>query len=133
MVKRQVAQFLFVIAEAEEATDLSAFLVSTRTMRSVTGTMLHEISCAALMRLSSSLRMNASKDKTMSRDENWITVHFQELVEHYGGKYVGIAHCRIIAVGDGADEVAEKARDLVERQRLHIVKVPTEQEMSWLL
>jgi len=69
----------------------------------------------------------------MSRDEAWITAHFQELVEHYGGKYVGIAHCRVIAVGDGADEIAEKARDLFERQRLHIVKVPTEQEMSWLL
>ena len=69
----------------------------------------------------------------MSRDEIWITEHFQELVEHYGGKYVGIANRRVIAVGDGADEVAEKARDLVECKRLHIVKVPTEQEMSWLL
>jgi len=44
------------------------------------------------------------KDKIVSRDENWITVHFQELVEHYGGKYVGIAHCRVIAGGDGAGE-----------------------------
>lgn len=69
----------------------------------------------------------------MSRDETWITEHFQELVDHYGGKYVGIANRRVIAVGDGADEVAEKARDLVEYKRLHIVKVPTEQEMSWLL
>ena len=69
----------------------------------------------------------------MARDATRITEHFQELVEHYGGKYVGIAHCRVIAVGDGADEIAEKARDLFERQRLHIVKVPTEQEMSWLL
>ena len=69
----------------------------------------------------------------MSRDETWITAHFEELAEHYGGKYVGIAHCRVIAVGDGADEVAEKVRGLVERQRLHIVKVPTDQEMSWLL
>ena len=25
----------------------------------------------------------------MSRDETWITEHFQELVEHYGGKYLG--------------------------------------------
>jgi hypothetical protein len=77
--------------------------------------------------------MYESKGKVMSRDETWITAHFEELVEHYGGKYVGIAHCRVIAVGDGADEVAEKARDLVERQRLHIVKVPTDQEMPWLL
>ena len=69
----------------------------------------------------------------MSRDETWITEHFQELVEHYGGKYVGIANCRVIAVGDGADEVGEKSKDLVERKRLHIVKVPTEQEMSCLL
>jgi len=84
------------------------------------------------MRFFASLRMH-HKDKTVSRDENWIMVHFQELVEHYGGKYVGIAHCRVIAGGDGAGEVAEKATDLVEHQRLHIVKVPTEQEMSWLL
>jgi hypothetical protein len=77
--------------------------------------------------------MDQSKDKAMSRDETWITEHFQELVEHYGGKYVGIANRRVIVVGEGADEVAEKARDLVELSRLHIVKVPTEQEMSWLL
>ena len=77
--------------------------------------------------------MDQSRDKAMARDETWITEHFQELVEHYGGKYIGIANRRVIAVGDGGDEVAEKVRDLVERTRLHIVKVPTEQEMSWLL
>ena len=125
--------FLFVMAEAEEVTDLSAFLVSIRRMRLTTGTMLHDLSYAASKGLSSSLLTYESKGKAMSRDETWITAHFEELVEHYGGKYVGIAHCRVIAVGDGADEVAEKARDLVERQRLHIVKVPTDQEMSWLL
>jgi hypothetical protein len=69
----------------------------------------------------------------MMRDETWITEHFQELVERYGGRYVGIANRRVIAVGDGADEVAAKARDLVQRGRLHIVKVPTAQEMSCLL
>ena len=69
----------------------------------------------------------------MARNETWITEHFQELIEHYGGKYIGIANRRVIAVGEGADEVAEKARDLVEHTRLHIVKVPTEQETSWLL
>jgi hypothetical protein len=77
--------------------------------------------------------LNQSKDKAMSHDEQWITEHFQELVEHYGGKYVGIANRQVIAVGDGADKVAEKARDLVALKRLHIVKVPTEQEMSCLL
>ena len=69
----------------------------------------------------------------MTRDETWITEHFQELVERYGGRYVGIANGQVIAVGDGADEVAEKARDLIARKRLHIVKVPTVQEMSCLL
>jgi Family of unknown function (DUF5678) len=121
------------MAEAEEVTDLSAFLVSIRMERPAIGTMLHELSCAAPKGLSASLLMHESKGKAMSRDEAWITAHFEELVEHYGGKYVGIAHCRVIAVGDGADEVAEKARGLVERHRLHIVKVPTDQEISWLL
>ena len=69
----------------------------------------------------------------MSRDETWITEHFQELGEHYGGKYVGIANRQVIAVGDGADEVAVKAATLVEHKHLHIVKVPTAQEMSCLL
>src|SRR5713101_2271667 len=121
------------MAEAEEVTGLSASLVSSRTLRPTTGTMLHEFSCTAPKGLFSSLFTYESKGKAMSRDETWITAHFEELVEHYGGKYVGIAHCRVIAVGDGADEVAEKARDLVERHRLHIVKMPTDQEMSWLL
>jgi hypothetical protein len=69
----------------------------------------------------------------MTHDETWITEHFQELVERYGGRYVGIANGQVIAVGDGADEVAEKARELIARKRLHIVKVPTVQEMSCLL
>src|SRR6266568_5178542 len=50
-------------------------------------------------------------------------------IKHYGGKYVGIANRRVIAVGDGADEVVEKTTDLIERTRLHLVKVPTEQEI----
>jgi hypothetical protein len=44
----------------------------------------------------------------MSRDATWITEPFQELVEHYGGTYVGIANWRVMAVGEGADEVADK-------------------------
>jgi hypothetical protein len=77
--------------------------------------------------------MDQFGDKTMSRDETWITEYFQDLVKHYGGKYIGIANRRVIAIGDRADEGAEKTVDLVERTRLHLVKVPTEQEMSWLL
>lgn len=69
----------------------------------------------------------------MTRDETWIIEHFQALVERYGGKYVGIAKCQVVAVGDGADEVADKVKDRVERKGLHIMKVPTEQEMSCLL
>lgn len=73
------------------------------------------------------------KDEVMSSDEKWITEHFEELVAHYGGKYVGIAKRKVIAVGAGANEVAKKARDMVEPTQLHIVKVPTAQEMSCLL
>ena len=69
----------------------------------------------------------------MSRDATWITEPFQDLVKHYGGKYIGMANRRVIAIGDGTDEVAEKTADLVERTRLHLMKGPTEQEMSWLL
>lgn len=69
----------------------------------------------------------------MSNDEKWIIEHFEELVKQYGGKYVGIANRKVIVAGSGADEVAEKASDLVEPRRLHILKVPTEREMTCLL
>lgn len=69
----------------------------------------------------------------MSGDEKWIIEHFEELVARYGGKYVGIAKRKVIAVGEGADEVAKKAKGIVEPKQLHIVKVPTAQEMTCLL
>lgn len=69
----------------------------------------------------------------MSNDEKWITEHFEELVERYGGRYIGIANQKVVSVGDGADEVAAKARDLLDPRRLHILKVPKEQELTCLL
>jgi len=69
----------------------------------------------------------------MFSDEKWITEHFEELVEQYGGKYVGVANKKVISVGRGADEVAKKARNLVDPKRLHILKVPTERELTCLL
>jgi Family of unknown function (DUF5678) len=66
----------------------------------------------------------------MSSDEKWITEHFEELVTQYGGHYIGVAKRQVIAVGDGADEVAEQAKDHVKPQQLHIVKIPTAQEMT---
>ena len=69
----------------------------------------------------------------MSSDEKWITQHFEELVAEYGGKYIGVAKRQVIAVGEGADEVAEIAKDQVKPQQLHIVKIPTAQEMTCLL
>jgi Family of unknown function (DUF5678) len=69
----------------------------------------------------------------MSNDEKWIVEHFEELVKQYGGRYVGIAHRKVISVGKGADEVAKKARDCIDPKRLHILKVPTEQELTCLL
>jgi hypothetical protein len=77
--------------------------------------------------------MYFTEDKVMSSDEKWITEHFEELVAHYGGKYVGIAKRKVIAVGEGADEVAKKAKGIVEPKQLHIVKVPTAQEITCLL
>ena len=50
----------------------------------------------------------------MLTDEKWITQHFEELVAEYGGKYIGIAKRQVIAVGEGADEVAELAKDTVK-------------------
>lgn len=69
----------------------------------------------------------------MLTDEKWITQHFEELVTAYGGKYIGVAKRQVIAVGEGADEVAELAKDKVKPRQLHIVKIPTVQEMTCLL
>ncbi len=69
----------------------------------------------------------------MSPDEKWIAEHFEELVTQFGGKYVGIVKRQVIAVGEGADEVAEQAKGQVAAKQLHIVKIPTPEELSCLL
>ncbi len=45
----------------------------------------------------------------LSRDDQWIHSHFEELVDNYAGRYVAVANEELF-VGESPKEVEEKAR-----------------------
>jgi len=52
----------------------------------------------------------------MTEDQEWIREHFTELVDNYAGKYVAVANCELVAVGESPKEV----RDVALRKYPHI-------------
>ena len=45
----------------------------------------------------------------MTKDQQWIHDHFEELVDKYAGKYVAVANGELF-VGDSSKEAHEKAK-----------------------
>jgi hypothetical protein len=41
----------------------------------------------------------------MTKDQEWIVKHFEELVERYGGKFIAVSNEEIVAVGDSKKRI----------------------------
>jgi len=72
-------------------------------------------------------------DKKMDEDDKWITQHFEELVDKYGGKYVAVVSEQVVAVGDSPKEVDEKARQLYPDKLPSVLLVPKEEDLTCIL
>ncbi len=48
-------------------------------------------------------------DKMMTKDQQWIREHFEELVEKFAGRYIAVANEELL-VGDSLQEVRANAR-----------------------
>jgi hypothetical protein len=59
----------------------------------------------------------------MTKDQQWIQQHFEELVEKFAGHYVAVANGELI-VGDSLQEVREHARRKHPNINPSILRVP---------
>lgn len=69
----------------------------------------------------------------MEKDDKWITQHFEELVDKYGGKYVAVVNKQVVAVGDSPKEVDKKARQLYPNRLPSVLLVPKEEDLTCIL
>ena len=68
----------------------------------------------------------------MSRDNEWIIVHFEELVDKYGGKWIGVANQELF-IGDSPKEVEELARRKHPNIVSSVMHVPREEALQCIL
>ncbi len=59
----------------------------------------------------------------MTRDQQWIHEHFEELVEKFAGRYVAVANEEML-VGDSLREVRESARQKHPAVNPSVLRVP---------
>ncbi len=69
----------------------------------------------------------------MTKDQEWIVKHFEELVEKYGGKFVAVSNEEIVAVGDSSKVVDEIAREKYPYIIPSVIHVPREENLTCIL
>ena len=69
----------------------------------------------------------------MTRDEQWIHDHFEELVDKYAGLYVAVANEELVSIGESAGEVEEIAERKYPDIVPSVLRVPHEQDFECLL
>ncbi|MEW6067296.1 MAG: DUF5678 domain-containing protein [Nitrospirota bacterium] len=69
----------------------------------------------------------------MTKDQEWIIKHFEELVSKYEGKFVAVANEEIIAVGDSAKAVDDLAREKYPDIIPSVIHVPREENLTCIL
>lgn len=69
----------------------------------------------------------------MDKDDLWVVEHFSELVTQYAGKYVAVVNEALVAVGESAKEVEDRARQVAPDKMPSVLRVPREEDMACLL
>lgn len=69
----------------------------------------------------------------MDKDDLWVVEHFSELLTNYAGKYVAVVNEALVAVGESAKEVEDKARQSAPDKMPSVLRVPREEDIACLL
>lgn len=69
----------------------------------------------------------------MTKDQEWIVKHFEELVKKYGGKFVAVSNEEIVYIGDSAKEVDDIAREKYPDIIPSVIHVPREENLTCIL
>ncbi len=69
----------------------------------------------------------------MTKDQEWIVKHFEELVEKYGGKFIAVSNKEVVAVGDSSKMVDDLAREKYPDIIPSVLHVPREENLTCIL
>lgn len=69
----------------------------------------------------------------MTKDQEWISEHFEELVNKYGGRYIAVMGQKIVAIGDSPKEVDDTARKKEPGKIPSVMHVPREEALTCIL
>lgn len=69
----------------------------------------------------------------LNEDDDWITDHFEELVENYEGKWVAVVDEEIASVGDSAIVVEEIALKKNPNKLPSVILIPHKEDFECLL
>jgi len=69
----------------------------------------------------------------MTKDQQWIVKHFEELVEKYGGKYIAVVYEKIVAIGDSPAKVDDEARGQFPNVIPSVMHVPRKEALTCIL
>ncbi len=69
----------------------------------------------------------------MTKDQEWIVKHFEELVDKYGGKFIAVSNEEIVAVGDSSKAVDTEARQKCPDIIPSVIHVPREENLTCIL
>ncbi len=70
---------------------------------------------------------------SIEKDDLWVSQHFEELVEKYGGSYVAIADERVVAWAKDEEDILAKAKEATGNGQALFMKVPREEEFPYIL
>jgi hypothetical protein len=69
----------------------------------------------------------------LNADDDWITDHFEELVDKYEGRWVAVVDEEVAAVGDSAVEVEEIALKKNPNKLPSVILIPHKEDFECLL
>ena len=67
--------------------------------------------------------------RSLPRNADWITAHFEKLVDQHGGSYVAVGRGRLLASGKQAVEVLRLASREVPQEEVSLFKVPRTEDL----
>ena len=71
--------------------------------------------------------------KVLAAYDQWVTKHFEELVNKYAGKYIAVYRNKLVAVGDSYKEVWEAAEEQGIEEPPLTMQVPGIEDLEAIL
>lgn len=69
----------------------------------------------------------------MVSPQEWIRLHFKELVDEYAGKYVAVSSNGVISTGTSSKKVEKDAQKKYPKKKISVLLVPKKEDLNCLL